>query len=240
MTTRLASVLLVTSIIGCGSSSNNPPPADAAPMVPAHIMIMGTAKSAGLSSGPLAGVAIGAFQNTDENTAVATTTTDQSGNYTLDITTNGKALDGYIKASLSSYLDTYLYAPGPISADYNGASMNLVNEQTLETLSTLCGHGISNTPTPVGAVGMEAVDSMGAVVSGAAFVGTPAPAAYCYNGTSGLPDKTAMVTAADGLGYMIDVSGDVAVTATKAGSTFGTHHIKVRAGSLTTTLVQGQ
>jgi hypothetical protein len=240
MTTRLASVLLVTSIIGCGSSNNNTP-VDAAPMVPAHIMIMGTTKSAGLGSNPLAGVAVAAYQNTDENTVIAMATSDQSGNFTLDITTNGKPLDGFIKASISGYLDTYLYAPATITADYNGAAMNLVTESTLETLSgnSFCAHPISNT-MPVGVVGLEAVDNTGAVVAGASFVGTPAPATYCYNGSSGFPDHTATVTAADGLGYMIDVSGDVAVTATKAGSTFGTHHIKVRPGTLTTTLAQAQ
>ena len=207
-------------------------------MVPAHIMVSGTAKSAGTSSTPLAGVAISAYQNADEATVVASATTDQSGNYTLDITTNGKALDGYIKASIASYLDTYLYAPTPLVADYAGASMNLITEQTLELLSgTLCNHAITNA---MGVVGLEAVDGAGAVVAGAQFVGTPAPVAYCYNGSSGLPDRNATMTAADGLGYMINVNGSVTVTATKSGVTFGSHVINVRIGSLTTTLVQGQ
>jgi hypothetical protein len=206
-------------------------------MVPAHIMVTGTAKSAGIGSGPLAGVAISAYSNTDEATAVATATTDQSGNYTLDVTTNGKALDGYIKASIASYLDTYLYAPAPLAADYAGASMNLVTESTLETLSSLCHHGITNA---MGVVGLEVVDKAGTVVSGATLTGTPAPAAFCYDGTNGLPDSTVMMTNADGLGYMLDLSGSVTVSATKSGATFGSHAIKVRVGSLTTTLVQGQ
>ena len=108
-----ACALLVASVGACGDDGGTSKPVDAAPMVPAHIMVTGTAKSAGTSSNPLAGVAISAYSNADENTAVATATTDQSGNYTLDITTNGVALDGYIKASISSYLDTYLYAPAP-------------------------------------------------------------------------------------------------------------------------------
>jgi hypothetical protein len=234
---RFACVLLLTSIVGCGGDDGMTTPADAAPMVPAHIMVSGTAKSAGIGSGPLAGVAISAYSNTDEATAVATATTDQSGNYTLDVTTNGHALDGYIKASIASYLDTYLYAPAPLSADYAGASMNLVTESTLETLSSLCHHGITNA---MGVVGLEVVDKAGTVVSGATLTGSPAPAAFCYDGTNGLPDSTVMMTNADGLGYMLDLSGSVMVGATKSGATFGTHAIKVRIGSLTTTLVQGQ
>jgi hypothetical protein len=234
---RFACVLLLTSVVGCGDDGGKTPPADAAPVVPAHIMVTGTAKSAGISSGPLAGVAISAYSNTDETTAVATATTDQSGNYTLDVTTNGKALDGYIKASIASYLDTYLYAPAPLAADYAGASMNLVTESTLETLSSLCHHGITNA---MGVVGLEVVDKTGAVVSGATLTGSPAPAAFCYDGTNGLPDSTVMMTNTDGLGYMLDVSGNVMVSATKSGATFGSHPINVRVGSLTTTLVAGQ
>jgi hypothetical protein len=234
---RFACVLLLTSVVGCGGGGNTTP-VDAAPVVPAHIMVTGTAKSAGASTTPLAGVAISAYQNADETTAVATATTDQSGNYTLDITTNGKVLDGYIKASIASYLDTYLYAPAPLAADYAGASMNLVTEATLELLSgSFCHHAITNA---MGVVGLEAVDAAGTVVAGAAFSGTPAPGAYCYNGANGFPDSTVTVTGADGVGYMLDVSGEVTVTATKSGVTFGSHKINTRIGSLTTTLVAGQ
>jgi len=235
---RFACVLLLTSVVACGGDGGNTTPVDAAPMVPAHIMVTGTAKSVGAAgSTPLAGVTIGAYQNTDETTAVATATTDQSGNYTLDVTTNGMALDGFIKASITSYLDTYLYAPAPLVADYAGASMNLVTESTLGTLSTLCGHGIG---TNAGAVGVEAVNATGALVVGAALSSTPAPAKYCYNGANGLPSSAATGTGADGLGYLVDLSGSVAVTATMSGLTFGTHTIKVRVGTLTTTLVSGQ
>lgn len=236
---RFACVLLLTSVVGCGGGGGNTTPPDAAPVVPAHIMVGGTAKSVGASgTTPLAGVAIAAYQNADEATVVASATTDQSGNYTLDITTNGKALDGYIKATISGYLDVYLYAPAPLVADYPSASMNLITEQTLELLSgSFCNHAITNA---MGVVGLEAVDGAGAVVAGAAFAGTPAPAAYCYNGASGLPDRNATVTAADGVGYMLNVSGSVTVTATKSGVTFGSHVINVRVGSLTTTQVAGQ
>ena len=236
---RFACVLLLTSVVGCGGGGGNTTPADAAPVVPAHIMVTGTTKSVSASgSSPLAGVTVGAYRNTDETTAVATATSDQSGNYTLDITTNGMPVDGFIKATIASYMDTYLYAPAPLVADLAaGASMNLVTQQTLGALSTICGHGIT---TDMGAVGVEAVDATGAVVVGAAVSATPAPVKYCYNGANGLPMPSQTVTGTDGLGYLVDISGSVAVTATKSGLTFGTHTIKVRVGTLTTTLVAAQ
>jgi hypothetical protein len=239
--TRFACVLLLTSVVGCGDDGGNSQPADAAPNVPAHIMVSGTAQSKGVSSAPLAGVAISAYQNADETTPVATATTDQAGAYSLDITTNGKPLDGYIKATISGYLDVYLYAPAAIVADYAGASMNLVTEDTLELLSkTFCGHEVSNVNAAVGVVGVEAVDGTGTAVAGATFSGNPAPAAYCYDAANGLPSTMSTSTAVDGVGYMLDISGDVTVTAMKTGVTFGSHKINVRKGALTTTLVAGQ
>jgi hypothetical protein len=234
---RFACVLLLTSVVGCGDDGGKTPPADAAPMVPAHIMVTGTTKSVSAGgSSPLAGVTVGAYTNADETTAVATATSDQAGNYTLDITTNGMPVDGFIKATLATYMDTYLYAPAPLVADYSGAAMNLVTSQTLGALSTICGHGIT---TDMGAVGVEAVDGTGALVVGAALSSTPAPVKYCYDGSNGLPASAQTVTGADGLGYLVDISGSVSVTATMSGLTFGTHTIKVRVGTLTTTLVQG-
>jgi hypothetical protein len=239
MTSRFACALLV-SAAACGSS-NNTKPVDAAPTVPAHITITGTTKATSVGSTALAGVAVSAYQSSDENTAVATATSDSNGAFSLDVTTNGKALDGYIKGTISGYLDVYLYPPAAIVADYNGAAINSVTESTLESLSgTFCKHPVSNTPTAVGVVGLEVVDGTGAVVGGATLSGSPAPAAYCYDSASGFPSDTATSTAADGLGYMIDVSGSVAVTAMKSGSTFATHTIDVRPGALTTTIVAGE
>jgi hypothetical protein len=184
----------------------------------------------------LAGVTVGAYQNTDETTPVATATTDTAGNYTLTITTNGHALDGYIKATLADHLDTYLYPPSAITADYNGAALNIITESVLMTLSgSFCHHAIDHTN---GVVAVEVADASMTAVAGAMISSTPAAAAYCYNGaTAGVPDSTATMTSTDGIGYMLDVTGDVTVSATKAGSTYASHKVKARVGSLTTTLI---
>jgi hypothetical protein len=239
MTSRFACALLV-SAAACGSS-NNTKPVDAAPTVPAHITITGTAKATGTSSTPLAGVAVTAYQAADENTAVATATSDSNGAFSLDVTTNGMPLDGYIKGTISGYLDLYLYPPAAITADYAGAAINMVNESTIELLSNLCGDAISATGANAkGAMGVEVADSTGTVVAGAVVTSTPTAAKYCYNGQNGLPSSSGTTTGADGLGYLIDLSGDVTVTATKAGSTFSNNKLKVRIGSLTTTIIEAQ
>src|SRR2546422_816901 len=92
---------LCVLVVGCGGSSGKTPDAT---NVPATITVTGTAAAPGLGgSTPAPGVAVGAFRNSDENTAVAMATTDGSGNYTLTITTNGQPLDGFVKATKSGY-----------------------------------------------------------------------------------------------------------------------------------------
>ncbi|MEO8553321.1 MAG: hypothetical protein ABI678_25285, partial [Kofleriaceae bacterium] len=235
MTTRLACVLLLTSLFACGGDDNNNTPMPDAPGSAAQmITITGTTKVVSASgSNPLAGVTVGAYQNSDENTAVATATSDTAGVFTLTVATNGHPLDGYIKSSVPSYLDTYLYPPSAITADYSGAAINIVNESTLEALSTICGHGITNSQ---GVIGVEVFDAAMMPVGGAVISSTPAAMKYCYNGSSPLPDSSKTMTSADGIGYMIDLTGDVMVSATKAGATFATHTVKVRTNALTTTL----
>lgn len=206
-----------------------------APPAAQTIHISGTAtKREATGSSPLEGVTIGAYASSDENTPVATATTDASGNYTLTIMTNGTALDGYLKATMTTYMDTYLYPPAPITADFAGAAINMVTPSTFDLLAnTLCRGNVTSTD---GTIAVEVVDGSGATVQGATVASTPAAGKYCYN-SGGLPSSTATSTATDGVAYMLKVTGQATVSATKSGSTFTSHGVKARAGALTTTLI---
>src|SRR5262245_46180500 len=126
---RFISVALVGALFGCGGNSTPD-----APNVPAMITVTGTATKRELTTmSPAAGATIGAYRNGND-TPVTTAMTDAMGNYTLTITTNGMPLDGYLKSTLAGFLDTYLYPPKPITMDFSGASMNIVNQQTADAL----------------------------------------------------------------------------------------------------------
>jgi len=241
MNTRLACVLFVTSLAACGSSDNNTKTPDAALGSAAQmITITGTAKANnGSSTTPLAGVAIGVFSNSDENTPIGTATSDTAGNWMVTVPTGGHALDGFIKATVSGYIDSYLYPPAPIAADFSGAAMNIVTMQTYGFVSTLC-HG--NQMDANGGIAVEVVDATAAPVAGATISSTPAASTYCYNsgGSPSLPSNTATATAADGLGYMFNVTGSAMVTANLSGKTFIAHTVNARAGALTTTQIMEQ
>jgi hypothetical protein len=232
MRTTLVLCLLA---LGCGDDGGGGGGSADAPTAPAMITVSGTATERSASgSTPRQGVMITAYKNSDPNTVVVMTMTDASGNYSLVIPTGGVALDGFIKATLTGLVDTYLYPPKPLTADFGTASINMVSQGTLDTLSgTLCGTAQMSS---MGLVAVLVADANNTGIGGATISSTPAAAKYCYNGSSGLPSRNATMTEADGIGYMINLpAGEVTVNASKSGTTFLSHKVNARAGTLTTT-----
>jgi hypothetical protein len=228
-------LILCLFALGCGDDGGGGS-ADAS-TAPAMITVSGTAtKREGTSSNPAAGVMVGAYKNSDAATSLATATTDAAGMYSMMIPTGGTALDGYLKATLTGFLDTYLYPPKPLAADFDSASLNLVNQSTLDLLSgTLCGTLQEGSK---GLIAVLVVDAADMPVAGATITGSPAPAKYCYN-SGGFPNKNATMTDTDGIAYMINLpAGEVTVSAAKTGVTFLSHKVNARAGTLTTTPIQ--
>jgi len=223
-------------LVACGGGGDDDVTPDAPISAPQTIMISGAAQeiSAG-GADPSEGVLIEAFSNTDEATVITTATTNASGNYTLIVETDGSALDGFLKATKSGLLVTYLYPPEPLAADFDGASINMVSQQTFNFLSSvLCSATQDSSKGTIAALVYDASD---VPVAGATISTSPAASSVCYNGTNDLPDGDATATAADGVGYLFNVTGDVTISAT-ASPMPRSHSVKARAGALTTTLLR--
>lgn len=223
-------------LIACGGSGDDGTKMPDAKPVSATVTVTGTASSVGISGKQAeAGVLVAAYANSDENTVVAMATTDASGNYSLTITTNGTALDGFLKATKASFKDTYLYPPDPLSADFSGASINMVTSGTYGAL-----YSFAQVSQTAGQATIAMIVSDGTnPVAGATVSSSPA-GTYRYNGSNGLPANmnNAMATSTDGIGYILNVApGQVTVSGAKSGSTFRSHAVKARADVLTTTLV---
>jgi hypothetical protein len=232
MRTTLVLCLLV---LGCGDDGGGGGGSADAATAPAMITVSGTATERSASgSNPRMGVMVAGYKNSDPNTPVVTAMTDASGNYSLVIPTGGVALDGFVKATFAGLIDTYLYPPRPLTADFASASINMVSQATLDTLSgTLCQRAQDSS---MGLVAVLVSDAAEMPVAMATVSSQPAAAKYCYNGNSGFPMASATMTAADGIGYMINVApGEVTVNAMKSGTTFVSHKVNARAGTLTTT-----
>ncbi len=210
-----------------------------APMVDvvlgATINISGVAET--VTAGGMAvakNVTVGAYLE-GATTPLVTTTTAADGSYMFAVPSVNGQVTGYIKGSLATYDDTYLYAPGPITTDQTMANIKLIKQGTIDALYTI--NGITEDPNAA-TVGLEVVDATDAVIAGAMITATPAPTNILYTGASGIPSKTVTMTAADGLAYLANTpTGTVSVDASATGHTFTAHNIIVRANALTTTLI---
>jgi hypothetical protein len=242
--------------IACGNSSNNTNNADAAsgsdaPTGGSDVPSGSTIKISGVATiqttstpGLGANVVVGAYASSDENTPVATATTDAQGNYTLTLPTSGP-LDGFLKATKAAdgsttYVDTYLYPPVPITTDFANAAINMVSTSNYGLLNALFGGDAA-----AGMIVLEVVDSttLIAPVSGATVTITPAlpdgkTALYTKEGSS-LPNSSATATGADGRAFLLKApTGTVTVTASATqGPTFKPTTLNVHAGAFTTTLI---
>lgn len=252
MRTTWAALVLMAAV-GCGSESGGTIDAapggggpdakqflDGPPTTATQVIISGQALEISMSgSTPLAGVTVEAFRNANETTAIATTTTDAQGNYTLTIQTNGEAIDGFLKATKTDYKVTYLYPPYPLMMDFNMASVLMVKPQTYDTLSNLA---VANQMDGNGVVALVVTDGANPV-AGAMVSSTPAasPAPARYNamvGTLTLPSSSATMTHTDGIAYLFNLPpGQVTVSATKTNMTFASHKVKAWADQLTTTII---
>lgn len=248
-TTSLA--LVCAAVIGCGddgggnsntSDANSGPDAkvfrDAPPTNNATVMISGQVSERSQSGAVLVpGVTIAAYRNADESTPIAMTTSDAQGNYTLVVQTMGESIDGFLKATKTGYLETYLYPPYPIAMDFNMASVIMVTQFTYDTLSNVAG---GNQQPGNALVGLVVTDGTNPV-AGATVSSTPPATATRYNemvGTFVLPTANAMSTFTDGVAYLFNVTpGEVTVSAAKPGMTFSSHDLKAWPDQLTTTVI---
>lgn len=230
---RIISAALIV-LVGCGGESTPD-----APNVPPTINISGHAtRREGFPPTEVnaVGVAVAAYRNGADTTPVAMAMTDAMGNYTLPITTNGMALDGYLKATLASHIDTYLYPPRALIEDFSGASINMLTQSQIDLLSgTLCGSGQVATN---GLVAALVYDANMNVVAGATITTMPAAEKYCYSGGNGLPDRNATATNTDGLAFALNVAaGQVTVSGMAPTVMLASHPVNARAGVFTTTVI---
>jgi len=205
---------------------------DAPPSVPAMITISGTANDNGQSSStPLDGATISLLSVADDS-MLATATTGADGKYSMSVTTNGHVVDAYVLATKSGYTDAAAFPAAPFAADEPKADSNLVTTGNFSLLGFYTGQMAGK-----GIAVVAILDASGTAVMGAMVSSTPA-ATYRYSDSNGTPSSTTS-TNSDGAAFLINMTpGTVSVSATKSGSVFKTHAIKVRANTFTSTVIR--
>lgn len=189
-------------------------------------------------STPLTGVVITAYRNADETTPIGMTTSDGSGNYTITVQTNGESIDGFLKATRTGYLDTYLYPPYPLTMDFANASIIMVTQGTWDALGTL---GAANQQPGNGIIGLivtDGTDPVGGAMVSSSPASNPIPRYNEMVGTLVVPTTSATETYTDGVAYLFNMPpGEATVSATHPSMTFASHGLKVHADVLTTTVI---
>ncbi len=181
---------------------------------------------------PVENVLIGAYALGDEATPLVTATTDAEGKFSLTIESSGP-FDGYLKATKTGYVETYLFPPAPLAADFEMASIDMLTPEAYGGLYTLT---VVQEEADTAVIALSVIDGTGPV-AGATVSSDPA-STYRYNGAGGVPSASASSTASDGVAYMLDVTpGNVIVSASTSESTFQAHDVKTWAGQLTMTLI---
>ena len=250
--TRTISVCLLAVCSACGSSKGSNTVdggggggggdggggamIDAPVNVPTTITISGTVTEKGAASSAMVTDGTIVAKKASDDSMVATGMTDGSGNFTLTVTTNGQALDGYLDVTDAADVETFVYPPAPLSADYAGVPVQMITQATIGDLPILTGATQSASD---GMIGLEITTAAGAKVSGATVTTTPAGSVF-YDSNGGLPTTNAKqkTTNTDGVAFVLNVAaGSVTVMATETGDTFKSHTLKARAGALAETIV---
>lgn len=229
---RTLAILPILLAGACGGSSGNDNTGGVDALVGGStIKISGTATQVPAGT-VIAGATISAYASSDETTAIAVATTGADGKYTLSVP-GGMSLDGYLKASAAGNVDTYLYSPAPITADFSQASINMVGTSTYGFINSV--GPAQTTDAMVVLLVVDSATSLG-VVEGAVVTSVPMAKATAYTGAL-LPQPGAG-TKADGTAFLIGLTpGMVTVSATKPGLSLKPTTVKARAGVFTTTLI---
>jgi hypothetical protein len=237
-----ATILALTllGLAACGDDGGGGGSADASidVVVSTSITISGVASEiTATGRTPQADVVVQVFKVSDDS-MIGMATTNAAGEYSITAPSNGTAIDGYLKATKTGLKDTYLYPPGPLAADFAGVTTLMLKQSTQNLANQLAGAGAPDaTKGWVAFLVLDGPTTASTPVMGATITATPTGEIH-YNGSAGVPQAQATSTAADGIGYVMNVAaGQVMVGAQKTGSTFKSHSILARADKVTLTLV---
>lgn len=257
---KLVSLFLgVVAIAACGSSkSNNTADAKKGDSgsgsdsgsgkdAPAGttITIAGTTDSIGGGGGnatPVGSVTLTPYTASGGSAGSAVTSDATTGTFTLTV---DSGFEGYIEATATGYLDTYVWPPASLSANVTGATVQLITQANV-TMGMYGNCGVTQDNTE-GIILLKVVTGAGDTpVTGATVTATPAGATsqkICYTTKNGANEKpTAADTATDASGVVLVLNaatGWNALTATATGDTFTSTSLYPVAATLTTTLVVG-
>src|SRR6267378_2365913 len=238
-TRTLPFALFAAGLAACGSNSSGPGAGfecigQALPTTaPALINVTGMVSANVLSPGPVHGAYVYAFRSGD-TTRLTGDTTDTPGHYSVNITTGGTPVDGYLAVSDSGHhIDTYAYPAVPLASNQT-ENVLMISSSEFGFLAAAAG------VTPVtgdGFIGVVVKNCAGTPIAGATVTSSPMGTVR-YN-AGGAPSSSAVSTSADGVAYIANVrAGNVTVQASAGGNTLRQHVVNARPDAIILTEIQ--
>jgi len=234
---RHALMGLSIAIAACGDSSGPAPGfeclGDTLPSAaPALIAVNGQIRANALAPNALSGAIVTAFRVGD-TTTLAADTSDTPGAYSLNITTGGTPVNGYLRVTHSGQVDTYAYPARPLAANL---TTNVLMPTSNELTFLRSAVGVTQVAGS-GFIGVIVKDCNGATVAGATVTTSPAGTVRYNAGSS--PSSSATSTSSDGVAYVFNVTaGNVTVMANAGGHALRQHVVNARADVVTLTEIQ--
>lgn len=176
---------------------------------------------------PIDGATIESFARGNEVDPLATTTSDQYGDYALSAVNSTMApMDAYVRASAASYWTTYLYPPSPVAANQSGVQLVMTTTTQFDLVSSL---GRVTPDSARGFVSLVVIDCAGDPVAGAVVTTEPSTDDVIYMDEDGTPSDTAVATAEDGIALLFNVPvGAVELRARAMGMDLRPHAVTVK------------
>ena len=227
---------LIPCLVACGGGGDDDGVDIDAPPAATMLTVTGQAQTvSGTSTVPLEGATIEAYRN-GTATPIGTATSAADGNYSITLTTDGTAIDGYLKGTSATRIDNYLYPPKPLAADRMNATILLITPSTLGLLGTLGG---VTQDTAKGFIGVRVVDASGTGVAGATVTISPMGTARIIYAVNNLPNQNATMTDASATVFVANTDvATITVDASGGGVDYYEHPVNARAGVITTTAME--
>ena len=195
---------------------------------PASITLGG--QTTDYSGAGLAGVDLQA--DNSSGTGIGMTTSGSGGAFMLTVATGGGPIAGFLEASMSGDMTTYVFPPTPLASDEPNLVIPVVTPIQFVLLAEVAGQSQASTN---GAIAVQVEDCGGLAVAGATVTAGSGTVVYLQNG---VPSTTATATDSNGASLVFDVPpGAVTIGASVHGTTLRAHGVTSFAGALTATIV---
>ena len=200
---------------------------------PDPIVISGfTDQVTGIGVFPEAGVKLDAYVNGDVSPR-ATVTSDAQGAFSLNVPSGGTANSGYLLATKTGLVPTYLYAATAVYMNLPGSTDVIVSGQTIGNLTNAAG--VTQDPTK-GLISVQIIDCGGAPIAGAHLT---SPTGAVFYTSQGAPSAGATATDGSGVIYIFNVpTGPVTLGATLGTKVLRSNQVGSFANSPTFTNLQ--